>query len=210
MMNRSTLSLLVLLTAGACAETPETSYRENYPVQVRAQTIALPLATPQSLSPEDEARLAVLVKSYLDRGHGPVTVATGMADREAEVRAMRQRLIAAGISASAIRMVMVEDGSADGITISYDRYTTVQPNCGDWSSSPSFNPYNQAHSNFGCAQQRNLGVMVADPADLVRMRDPAPTDAQNSNRVVQRYRAGEPTNATYSPLQNSNGNVTSK
>ena len=60
MMNRSTLSLLVLLTAGACAETPETSYRENYPVQVRAQTIALPLATPQSLSPEDEARLGVL------------------------------------------------------------------------------------------------------------------------------------------------------
>ncbi len=54
---------------------------------------------------------------------------------------------------------------------------------------------NTVHSNFGCAAQRNFGVMVANPADLVAMRAPGPGDTARRNVVLGKYRAGEPTGA---------------
>src|SRR3546814_7089362 len=43
---------------------------------------------------------------------------------------------------------------------------------------------------FGCSTAYNLGVMVADPADLARGRTLDPADAERSALSVQRYRIG--------------------
>ena len=80
---------------------------------------------------------------------------------------LRQRLIAAGVPASAIRLQLASEGEPDTVTLSYERYTALVPTCGDWSAQMDFNPLNIDYPGFGCAQQHNLGVMVADPADLV-------------------------------------------
>ncbi|MEQ8357711.1 MAG: CpaD family pilus assembly lipoprotein [Kiloniellaceae bacterium] len=45
---------------------------------------------------------------------------------------------------------------------------------------------------FGCSTTNNLGVMVANPADLERGRPTEPADGEAASLSVQRYRVGEP------------------
>src|SRR3546814_11206295 len=44
---------------------------------------------------------------------------------------------------------------------------------------------------FGCTTAYNLGVMIADPADLERGRELDPADAERAGLSIQRYRVGE-------------------
>ena len=46
---------------------------------------------------------------------------------------------------------------------------------------------------FGCATQRNLATMIADPNDLLRGRDYAGQDATTASSAVQRYKDGKVT-----------------
>ena len=48
-------------------------------------------------------------------------------------------------------------------------------------------------AGFGCATTSNLGVMVANPADLEHGRTLEPADAEAHSLGIQRYRVGEPT-----------------
>ncbi len=133
------------------------------------------------------------MQGYLDRGHGPITIAAlapprGAGPTPARIEQLRQRLIAAGIPASAIQLMTTSEGAPNTVTISYERYSAVLPTCGDWSSPMDFNPINTAYPNFGCVQQRNLGLMVADPADLVSMHQALPSDTANMERVIKDYR----------------------
>ncbi len=189
------------LVLSACTEPRAIDYREKYPLPVHAETITLPLHPAQAgaLPPDEDAQLASLAAGYLNRGHGPLIVLVPADDKTSGAQIVRSRLMAAGIPGSAIRLEKAD--TVENVTLSYQRYEVALPQCGDWSSAPSFNPYNDVSSNFGCANQRNLGLMVADPADLVHMRSMDPTDAQNSGRVIQKYRAGQPPAAVQTPLQ---------
>lgn len=192
MTQRSLAALAVLALAGCFSpDGPETDYRQKYPVHVHAETAVMTARLtedPGMLIAEDEFRLSRLVAGYLDRGHGPLFV-SATAPQHAE--ALRLRLMAAGIPASSLAVLVTERGAADSVTFRYDRFHVSVPNCGDWSANPTINRSNDVHSNFGCAQQRDFGLMVADPADLLRMREAMSPDAQNSNRVLQRYRTGQ-------------------
>lgn len=53
------------------------------------------------------------------------------------------------------------------------------PNMGDSNVSQS--------SNFGCASQRNLAIMVADPNDLVRGKKLSPASAEHTSNALDRY-----------------------
>ncbi|MGD9895416.1 MAG: CpaD family pilus assembly lipoprotein, partial [Dehalococcoidia bacterium] len=61
-----------------------------------------------------------------------------------------------------------------------------------------YNYSNTRHSNYGCADAHNLGIMVADPADLTRGQDEGSTDGTASVLGIQRYRTGKVT-----PLKDS-------
>jgi len=213
MLNPMRASALVLLLV-ACTppqEGPALDYRERYPVNVTSETVALALslAAPNgALGAQDEARLNAILAGYLDRGHGPLTLIAGTqanAPSFAELEAVRGRLVEAGVPENAIRLVGLPQMPANTVTLSYERFNVTVPTCGDWSSPTGHDYSNNVHSNFGCANQRMMGLMVADPADLVRMRDAQPTDTQVMNRVVQRHRKGEPTAATPTPLQIQGG-----
>jgi pilus assembly protein CpaD len=206
--------LIVALGLSACGPAQEpfaTDYREKYSVRVTSETVALALPVPTAagtMMPEDETRLGSVVAGYLDRGNGPLILTVGAresAPSYAELDAIRERLLAAGVPESSIRLVSVPQLPSNVMTLRYERHNVMVPTCGDWSSHPGHNYTNDVHSNFGCANQRNTGLMVADPADLVRMRDAAPTDTQNANRVIQRYRKGEPPAAIPTPLQVQGG-----
>ncbi len=52
---------------------------------------------------------------------------------------------------------------------------------------------NTRSSNFGCATATNLGLMVADPGDIVAGRDPGLMDGEFTARSIERYRKGQTT-----------------
>lgn len=214
---RALLAATAVALVAACTEPVATDYREKFALSAYPTTVVLGVHTAGSrvaFAGDEEARFNAAVAGYLDRGHAPITISAPRPARPgaglpAAIAAVKDRLIAAGVPAADIRIALTRQGSPEVVTVSYERYEAVLPTCGDWTSSPSYNPYNDVSSNFGCALQRDVGLMVADPADLVRARPAAPTDAQNATRVIQRYRAGTPTGSVPNPLQGSSTSGTS-
>ena len=86
------------------------------------------------------------------------------------------------------------DGSpADAtVTVAVGRYVVTPPKCPDWSKPSGFDPENTAGSNFGCATQTNLGLMVADPGDLLRGRELGPADGRFVQGAQERYQTNAP------------------
>ncbi|MEI9929673.1 MAG: CpaD family pilus assembly lipoprotein [Rhizomicrobium sp.] len=50
---------------------------------------------------------------------------------------------------------------------------------------------NQPPPTFGCAVQKNIAAMVADPRDLVQQRAMGPSDAARRTTVMGHYEKGE-------------------
>lgn len=82
-------------------------------------------------------------------------------------------------------------GSEGDVTVYVRRYVAVLPACPDWSGVPGIDFNNQPSSNWGCATAMNFGMMLADPGDLVRGRDPGYADGEYSARAVEAYRQGK-------------------
>jgi pilus biogenesis lipoprotein CpaD len=72
-----------------------------------------------------------------------------------------------------------------------ERYLVTLPACPDWSRQSGTDFSNLPHSNFGCATETNLGLMVAEPKDLVRGRALAPADGVHQAEGIVRYRTGK-------------------
>jgi pilus assembly protein CpaD len=72
-----------------------------------------------------------------------------------------------------------------------ERYLVTLPACPDWSRESGTDFANLPHSNFGCATQADLGLMVADPRDLVRGRTLGPADGVQEAEGIVRYRTGK-------------------
>jgi pilus assembly protein CpaD len=90
-----------------------------------------------------------------------------------------------------------------------ERYVVTPPDCPNWTKSSSGDHENAQTSNFGCSNVTNLGLMVADPRDLVIARQLGPASAAQAGLAIQRYIAGKttplPTNSTSSTFsQNAN------
>lgn len=77
-----------------------------------------------------------------------------------------------------------------GVKVVLGRFVVVPPKCPDWSKPSDADPNNRPSSNFGCATATNLGLMVADPADLVGGRAPGPADGAAGARLYRSYRDG--------------------
>ena len=202
---RILLAGAALALVSACTEPVATDYREKYAVSAYPTMVVLGVhvtGARLAFTGDEEARLNALEAGYIDRGHGPIVMTAPRAAR-AGLAAVRARLIADGVPAGDIHTGVTEQGSPDVVTVSYQRYEALLPTCGDWTSAPSYGPYNDVSSNFGCALQRDIGLMVADPADLVTARAAAPTSGQNASRVIQKYRAGAQTWAVPNPPQAS-------
>jgi pilus assembly protein CpaD len=187
------------LLLATCAEPLNPDYTQRFPLGAVPETVTVGAHFTGIADPFAGAngpRFDTLVDGYLNRGHGPITIAGAGATASAgqlaarRMEQLRLKLINAGVPESAIRMQLASEGASDTVTLSYERYTAVLPTCGDWSAPMGFNPNNSDYPGFGCAQQRNLGVMVADPADLVSAEPADPTDVQNAERVTRAYRTG--------------------
>jgi pilus assembly protein CpaD len=60
---------------------------------------------------------------------------------------------------------------------------------------------NKEYYNFGCAQQRNIAAMVANPSDLVQPRAETPPYEGKRSYQMDKWRKGENPTTTYSDAQ---------
>jgi pilus assembly protein CpaD len=162
------------------------------------------------LSPIEAARLDRLVTSGIIRPSDQVTVASGGPPALAaqRVAAISRELLTYGIVAEPQPL---DIPSANHAILGIGRYTVTLPPCPNWSESPNAEYTNAPSSNWGCAAAVNLGLMVADPADLVSGRPLAPADARPAVDAVQRYFSDRvkppptPTASPFAPIPSAGG-----
>lgn len=69
------------------------------------------------------------------------------------------------------------------------RYVVTPPTCGNWSQPSTGNYGNAGLQEMGCANQANLGLMVANPRDLIVGAANGAPDTENSAKAVHTFRA---------------------
>lgn len=85
----------------------------------------------------------------------------------------------------------VASPARDTVAMVVRRYVVTLPGCPDWTDRPGRTFNNTPSRNWGCATAANLGLMVADPADLEAGRRPGPMDGTYGALAIERYRKGE-------------------
>jgi len=163
------------------------------------------------LSPAEQKRLA----DFLDReevGYGDeISVAVAQADtKDKSLVSRRQASVAAYLKSLHLKSAADENGTAplDQAVITISRYVVVPPNCPDWTKPSEDDPSNTPASNWGCATNTNLGLMVADPRDLVIGKQSKASDGERAASAIDRYRKGReklPPEATEPPTSGSSG-----
>jgi pilus biogenesis lipoprotein CpaD len=146
------------------------------------------------------SKLVQFLDSYLRVGHGSLKVVivpdgSPRPTLEARGRVISQLARQRGLKPGdlAVSYAVSEDtGSAESpvVRLGYDRFLVKLPDCAKWTGAANRREMNENHSNFGCATQHMFGVMVADPADLVRQRPSSDPDSQRLHRVIERFRTG--------------------
>lgn len=191
--------LAALALAGCYSGAPghPLSPQEMHPLKVSQTAMTLALDLPlqaTALGADDAARFDRFVDDYLSIGGGPLEMIAG--ERESagspRVAMLTERAVRRGVSAKEIRLRLASLGAGQPqpVVLSYRRYLVELPRCGNWNDTPSFNPSNVNGANFGCAMQRNIGQMVANPGDLDGQRPLSTVNAARTDRVLGLYKAG--------------------
>lgn len=179
---------------------------QRHPIMVSQQPATLQVHVPRGmsgLSPSQRAEVMQFAGSSraTDSGNSRLVIAapSGASNEVAAMNAVQQIrdiLMDGGFSESTIA---VEAYTGEGrheppIRISYMRYVAEGPECGnDWSENLARNPKNFNYPDFGCAQQRNLAAMIANPADLLGPRTEGPRDSNRRDDVYGKYVSGKVT-----------------
>jgi pilus assembly protein CpaD len=109
------------------------------------------------------------------------------ASRKAAIlRALRRRFPKAELGTAPV----LDPLPRDAALLRVGRYVVTGPNCPDWTKPDPDDYTNTPSSNFGCATVANLGLMVANPADLVRGAGAGGGDAIFAARGIGAYRSG--------------------
>lgn len=125
---------------------------------------------PTALADLETVRFA---RRYMREGRGPLTIAVPehVDSRHTSFKVARelQKVLAReGVTAANVRTYRKPlDRPQDTITLSFDRLAAIGPTCGDWSEDVTRNPRSLPYPNYGCASQRNLAHMIANPSDVV-------------------------------------------
>ncbi len=82
---------------------------------------------------------------------------------------------------------------ADQARFLISRYVVTPPTCGNWSQPSTGNYGNASLPEIGCANQANLGLMVANPRDLITGATTGAIDTESAAKAVLTFRTKKPT-----------------
>jgi pilus assembly protein CpaD len=138
------------------------------------------------LVPADAQRLRAMAAAGTISPSDRVAVAVGGSPGLAEARrdAISAALLPYGVVTSPLPLAGVPVNQA---VVQVGRYVVTLPPCPNWSKPPGPDFTNSYPSNFACANQTNLGQMVASPSDLVSGERLGLAAAPPAVAAVQRY-----------------------
>jgi pilus assembly protein CpaD len=189
-------------------------YRLRHPIAVEEanQSIVVFVGRGRGgLTAEQRADVVGVAQSWMHAGTGVINVdvpvdtpnARAAADSAREIQAT---LGVAGVPSRAVALRPYHPESSKhlaAIRVSYPRMKAEAGPCGLWPEDlgPSIkNPNyydNKDYYNFGCAYQRNMAAMVANPSDLVQPRPETPAYTERRREGFEKYRQGQTTTTTY-------------
>ena len=184
--------LLAFGLAGCGADLAEHDYRLRYPIGVEQHTAILDIASVE----EDHDRLAAFAADFLKAGGKVSVTVNGRAADDAESIAYAQDIGATlrslGLAAGEVELRLAVNTSERRAILTYVFYVARLPQCGTWTKDISDNWDNAPSEHFGCSIQRNLGAMVANPRDLIRMQEDQGRWGARSSDVIEKYKRGQP------------------
>ena len=205
----------VLLVCGCTtdqqvASAPEvpTDYRLRHPITLQEADHTLELfigSNRAELNPTQRAQVLAFGLGWKREATGGVVVSrpVGSSNELASADAMREIVSILAASGLSPQSIVAQTYPATGpnlatVHISYPRIHAQAGPCGLWPKDigPSMNRdyvENQPPWNYGCATQRNLAAMVADPTDLVQPRGETAAYTMRRTTVVEKYREGQST-----------------
>jgi pilus assembly protein CpaD len=187
--NRSLLILALTLFVGACA--PVTSYTDaEAPKRLKLDTATTQLDLhfapgTANLSPADAAHLREMAAAGRISADDRVIIAAAGAPHLAEERigAVSRVLLNYGV----VAIVGSAALPANQAVVEATRTLVTLPPCPNWSKTSSHDYGNQPSSNFGCATETDLGMMVANPTDLASGLPLGPSAGQPAAAAINRY-----------------------
>lgn len=203
-------------TLAACnqtaSESPLTSdYRVRHPITLSEgeRTVELFLGSNRGgLTPVQRADVLAFAQMWRREATGGIVVdvPSGRSIDRAAADSMREVhsiFAASGVPRNAVYVRRYRpSATVASIKINYSKIVAQAGPCGQWPEDlgpASGRTYleNTTYWNFGCASQRNLAAMVANPADLVQPRGETPAYTNQRATMIEKYRKGESPSATY-------------
>jgi pilus assembly protein CpaD len=183
---------LLVLGLAACvpgvAEYTKTEAPATLELSGAPSALTLSFASGSARLPAAEARrLGQLVATGAIRPADRVEIAAAGGEGLAVARfaAISQVLLRYGIVATARPPAGVPPNRA---VVAIGRYAVTLPPCPNWSKSAASTDFtNELSSNFGCFDAINLGMTVANPADLAGGRTLGPALGKPEVAAVERY-----------------------
>jgi pilus assembly protein CpaD len=182
-------------------------YRKRHQIALRDGQHSMELFIGQSrgsLTPAQRADVLAFAKVWKNEATGGVVidVPTGTANQFAASQALREInsiFAASGVPMQSVAVRTYTPDNPDKFPTVRLKYSTIVAEagpCGLWPQDlgPSPDPFyneNRNYWNLGCANQRNLAAMVANPADLVQPRGESPIWTSRRTTVLEKYRLGE-------------------
>lgn len=219
---RSVALLAVLAaTLGACQHTteevvmtPPTDYRQRHPIVVQEadRRMEVFVGTGRGgLTAPQRTDVTAFAQTWMQEGTGQIAIDLPVSTPNAHAATQSLQDIQAIFSSVGVppRGVTIRRYTPPNptqfatIKLNYPKITADAGPCGVWPEDvgPSFrNPIyqeNRPYSNLGCASQRALAAMVANPADLVQPRPESPVSTTRRNTVLTKYGRGESTATQY-------------
>jgi len=202
LMARAIRPAMVALALGLAACTPEdappVAYQDRYPIRVemKAFSVTVPVAAVKDARPVPRDFL----NEYRRRGRGPITIVlpeTAPPETRSAAAALGHWLDRRGIAATAVRGAGgVGPAADDELQLFFKAYVAKVGECGFLGTAESASaatPRNALPAEYGCAVQRNIGLMLSDPGDLIRAKPTGPMDAARATGVINKYREGKAT-----------------
>jgi len=140
----------------------------------------------------EQADLAQFLRAAEVRSGDPIYLEAAASDRLAARRigSLARQLTHQGYEVASLPPSR-DAVPANHLLVVVERYVVTPPACPNFTKSPGSDHENAVSSNFGCATQTNLSLMVANPRDLVIGRDPGLAPGDPAVLPIQRFRVGK-------------------
>ena len=178
------------------------SYQQRHPITIGEKERTLDIAVGRSgaagLAEASREAITGFAQSYVRNPASPMRVMMPTGSTNAHAASALGSDILEALSNGGVAPDRVEimhyDASRHGATapirLSYHAVAAGTHECGVWDADLSRQNDNRNYTNFGCATQKNLAAIVADPADLLGPRATTPVDGAARAQKIDTYRTG--------------------